>query len=101
MNVPKTCPTPCWDLGGIQMKFWVNLKKLEFLWHLINLEDGALAKEILFAQKQQKLPGLVQGCEILIEQLHLPTVFEEKMSKQQWKNLVKKAIIKETESDLR
>ena len=103
MNVPITCPTPslCWDLGGIQMKFRINQKKLEFLWHLINLEDGALAKEILFAQKQQKLPGLVQECEILMEKLHLPNVFEEIMSKQQWKNEVKKAIMKENELDLR
>ena len=83
------------------MKFRINQKKLEFLWHLINLEDGALAKEILFAQKQQKLPGLVQECEILMEKLHLPNVFEEIMSKQQWKNVVKKAIMKENELDLR
>ena len=44
--VPKTCPTPslCWDMGGVQMKFRIMLKKLEFIWHIVNLEDDTLAK---------------------------------------------------------
>ena len=47
LNVPKTCPLPalCWELGGIQMKYRVIMKKLLFLWHLNNLEEGSLAKK--------------------------------------------------------
>ena len=83
LNVPKTSPTPslCWDMGGIQMRFRIITKKLEFLWHLLNLEDGALAKEILITQKHQKMPGLVQECEEWINNFNLPNVFEENLTK--------------------
>ena len=103
LNVPKTCPLPalCWELGGIQMKYRVIMKKLLFLWHLNNLEEGSLAKEVLQVQKTQNLPGLVQECKDYMMTLNLPDPFVVKMSKTQWKNKVKKSIQKENEEDLR
>ena len=71
------------------MRFKIIIKKLEFLWHLLNLEDGALAKEILITQKLQKRPGLVQECEEWITNFNLPNVFEENLTKLQWKKAVK------------
>ena len=95
--VPKTCPLPslCWDMGGVQMKFRIISKKLEFVWHLVNLEDGTLAKEVMTIQKTQKLPGLVKECIDWIEEYKLPDVFTQKMSKTQWKKAVKTLIMKE------
>ena len=31
---PKTCPIPalCWELGGIQMRYRIAMKKLTFMW---------------------------------------------------------------------
>ena len=103
LNVPKTCPTPslCWDMGGTQIKFRIIAKKLEFLWHLLHLEDGALAKDILTAQKNQRMPGLVQECDEWIENLNLPNIFKEDITKTQWKNLIKKKIKEENEKDLK
>ena len=103
LNVPKTCPLPalCWELGGIQMKYRVIMKKLLFLWHLNNLEEGSLAKEVLQVQKTQNLPGLVQECQDYMMTLNLPDPFVVKMSKTKWKNKVKKSIQKENEEDLR
>jgi hypothetical protein len=103
LNVPRTCPIPvlCWELGGIQMRYRVIQAKLIFLWHLDNLEDGTLAKDILEVQKTQHLPGLVQECLEWINILKLPNVLEERITKPQWKIIVKKAILKENEDDLR
>ena len=103
LNVPRTCPIPalCWELGGIQMRYRVIQTKLIFLWHLDNLEDGTLAKDILEVQKSQHLPGLVQECLEWLKILKLPNVLEQRITKTQWKNLVKKAILKENEDDLR
>ena len=103
LNVPRTCPIPalCWEMGGIQMKYRVIMKKLNFLWHLKNLEEGALAKEIFEVQKLQKLPGLVNECSEWINTLKLPNLLEREISKVQWKRLVKNAILEENEADLK
>ena len=103
LNVPRTCPLPalCWEFGGIQMRYRVIMKKLNFLWHLDNLEDGSLAKEVLQVQKTQKLPGLVEECREFINNLKLPNPMEVKITKTQWKNTVKRAILKKNEEDLR
>ena len=103
LNVPQTCPKPalCWEMGGIQMKLRIVMSKLNFLWHPCNLEEGALAKKVFEVQKESKLPGLVVECSEWITILKLPNVIEGKFSKTQWENLVKKAIMKHNEDDLR
>ena len=103
LNVPKTCPLPslCWDMGGIQMKFRIILKKLQFMWHLINLEEGALAKEIFSVQKTQNMPGLAQECTEWIEEFNLPNIFKDKITKSQWNKIVKARVMDENEKDLK
>jgi hypothetical protein len=93
--VLKTCPIPalCCDLGGIQMKFRIKQKQLEFLWHLLDLEEGALAKEILNVQILYNMPGLVSECTEWIKESSLPDIFVEKLSKIQWKKTVKAKIL--------
>jgi hypothetical protein len=103
LNVPRTCPIPalCWEMGGIQMEFRVVMKKLLFIWHLSNLDEESLAKEIFQVQKDQKLPGLVEECSKWIDILNLPNVLEFKITKPQWKRSVKEAIRKHNEADLK
>ena len=83
------------------MKYRVIMKKLNFLWHLDNLEDGALAKEIYEVQKCQNLPGLVQECLEFLDILKLPNPIKSKFTKPQWKKMVHAAILAENEVDLR
>ena len=94
-------PALCWDLGGIQMRYRVIMNKLIFIWHLDNLEDSALAKQVFEIQKSQYLPGLVQECTEWIRKLNLPNLLKLKITKPRWKVLVKAAIKKENEDDLR
>ena len=83
------------------MKYRIAMKKLNFIWHLQNLDDDSLTKEIFQAQKLQNLPGLVKECDDWITILKLPNVYEDKISKLQWKKMVKNAIVKENENDLK
>ena len=83
------------------MKYRVMQKKLNFLWHLDNLETGTLAKDIFEVQRTQHLPGLVQECHEMMQNLKIPNILEKKMTKSQWKIIVKKAILKENEEDLK
>ena len=103
LNVPRTCPIPalCWELGGVQMKYRVIQKKLNFLWHLDNLEAGTLARVIFAVQRTHNLPGLAQESSELMQNLKLPNILEHKFTKPQWKTLVTKAILKENEGDLK
>ena len=82
------------------MRFRIIKKKLDFLWHLVNLDDDTLAKEILSVQRDQNLPGLVSECTEWIKTYNLPNIFEEKITKPQWKKYVKTAIQKANENDL-
>ena len=77
------------------------MKKLDFLWHLVNLENDTLAKEILTVQKDHNLPGLVSECTEWIQTYDLPNIMQEKITKPQWKSKVKAAILKANENDLR
>ena len=91
LNVPRTCPKPalCWEMGGIQMELRVVMKKLNFLWHLANLDEASLAKEIFQVQKEHKLPGLVSECLQWINTLDLPNVLKDKFTQLQWKKKVR------------
>ena len=83
------------------MKFRIIMNKLNFLWHLNNLEEKSLANEIFQVQRDAKMPGLVRECCEWIEILELPDLFKENITKAQWKNRVRKAIEKYNEDDLR
>ena len=83
------------------MKFRIMLKKLEFIWHIVNLEDDTLAKEVMKVQKEHQLPGLVRECSEWIKLYNLPDILSVKLDKNEWKRLVKKAIYKENEENLR
>ena len=83
LSVPRTCPLPslCWDMGSVQMRFRIISKKLHFLWHLVNLDNNTLAKEILLIQRDQNLPGLVSECLEWIGNYGLPNILDEKITK--------------------
>ena len=53
-------------------------EKLNFLWHLKNLDEASLAKEIFQVQKEYKLPGLVSECLQWIRILNLPNILKDK-----------------------
>jgi len=102
LAVPKTTPEPSlvWDLGGLKMKYRIQMKKLLFLHHLKSLDDKALAKQVFTIQNNQKLPGLVEECKDLIVKYRLPNVIKEEIDKNVWKRKVKQKIEEENSKEL-
>ena len=103
LNVPYTTPKPAliWEVAGMKMKYRIMMSKLLFMHHILNLEINSLAKQVQMAQQKHDLPGLTKEVEHLILLLKLPNCFEEKMSKSKWKNLVKRAVSRANEEEIR
>ena len=103
LSVPHTTPKAAlsWEVGGMMMKFRNMMNKLIFINHILNLNDNTLAKQILSTQIAQDLPGLKCEAEVFIAELGLPNCFTSKIQKNSWKLLVKKAVCKANEEELR
>ena len=83
------------------MKFRIMMNKLIFVNHIMNLDDNTLAKQVLSTQIAQDLPGLKCEAEVFIADLGLPNCLTSKIQKYSLKLLVKKAVRKANEEELR
>ena len=105
LAVPNSTPIPAlnWDLGLVSMEHQINQKKLMFLHYLTNLDNKVLAKEIFTVQKESKLPGFVPEVRNLISLYGLPDILDNRcvLSKERWAKLVKDAIKKCYEAELK
>ena len=72
----------------MEMRIWQ--KKLLFLYHLTNLPDSALAKEVLKVQIKNGLPGLYKECSFFLNRFGIVDL--TLYSKFQFKKLVKEKI---------
>ena len=105
LAVPHSVPSPSlrFELGSISMEQRIDQKKLNLIFHLQNLPTSSLAKEIYELQKSYNLPGLLQECRNLIIKYNLPDIIDEpsKLSKLQWKNMVKRNIWEYSEKEIK
>ena len=103
LNVPFTTPKPAliWEVAGVKMKYRIMMSKLLFLHHIVSLDSGSLAKQIQISQQRTQTPGLTSEVQGFMEELDLPNCLEIKFTKAKWKNLVKKAIHKANENEIR
>ena len=103
LNVPYTTPKAAliWEVGGVKMIYRIMMSKLIFMNHILHLEDNSLAKQIQSAQQANNTKGLTQEVEQFIEQLSLPNCFTSRIPQNKWKTLVKKAVMKENEKEIR
>ena len=69
--------------------------------HILHLGEDSLAKQIQSAQETYNVGGLTEEVKQFIADLALPNCFEQKIPKNRWKILVKKAIAKANEEDIR
>ena len=85
------------------MEHVVNQKKLMFLHYLTTLDNHVLAKEIFIVQKESNFPGFVPEVRNLLSLYDLPDILDTSsvLSKERWATLVKKAIKKYYEAELR
>ena len=103
LNCPKSTHHAAllWDMGGIYMKLRIIQKKLNFIYHLKNLDNTSLAYQIKRIQENLQAPGLIKECMEYINEFNLPNILKVQMTRLNWKNLVKEAIVKENEKILK
>ena len=83
------------ELGLLPIQHEINLRKLTFLHHIINLDDDDPVKEVYRAEQRLEFePNWANETTKLIQDLNLPIdeVEIRSTSKQQWKNLIKTTI---------
>ena len=60
--------------------------------HIVNLDNGTLAKQIQEAQLENDSPGLTKEVQAYMEELNLPNCLLTRIPQMKWKTLVKKAV---------
>lgn len=83
------------ELGLLPMRHEINLRKLAFLYHILNLDDDDPVKQVY--REEQRLvfePNWANEVKQLIEDLNLPNNEMDIRSKTklQWKNLTRSAV---------
>ena len=103
--VPSSTPIPLlrFDVGHVTMEEMIHGKKLNFLHHLKSIENESLAGDILNLQIKYGFPGLVSECRTLIRNYKLPNIIDGTLvlDKLSWKRLVREAILKKSEENIR
>ena len=101
---PNSTPIPMlrFELGSLKMKELIDVKKLNFLHHLQNLESQSLASEIYQTQVKFNFPGLVYECRKLLSEYNLPNIIDEEtgFSKQNWSKMVKNVVKQKSETNI-
>ena len=75
--------------------------KLNFLHYILIQSDESLAHQILIEQKNQDFPGLVRECKMFIEELKILDPFQLSLTKNEWKKIVKEAILAANSNELK
>ena len=92
--VGQSCPKPalCWDTTTLLMEVRISKAKLALLHHITTLDNTSLAKQVYTEQLSNGWPGLVTECQAIMKEWSLPDITKtnEKMSKNEWENIVKK-----------
>ena len=90
-----------WDCGALKVKYRIMESKLNFLHYLLNQSDESLAHQILMEQKMQDFPGLVSECNKFIKELEILDPFQLSLSRNEWKKIVKEAILAANQEQLK
>ena len=94
LAVPSSTPITAltWDTGQLSMNHRINVKKLNFIHYVVNLDDSILAKEIFNLQKCFNFPGFIPEAKKLLEFYGLPEMScMSVIGKAAWKRKVNEA----------
>ena len=72
-----------------------------FMNQIIHLEETALARQIQLIQDREGLPGLTSEVRSLVKELELPNLFVHTIPPPMWKNMVKKAVNRSNEDEVK
>ena len=95
------CRAMTQEMGGLQMKWRIIEKKLTFMNQILHLNPQSLAMQIQQIQERENLLGLTQEVKDYVENLKLPDLFIESIPQSKWKTMVKSAIRKSNEEEVK
>ena len=92
-KVPKSCPRAALrsQSGLLSIKYQIVIAKLSLVFHIRNMEDETLAKQIYNQQLTYGWPGLIREGVKLCEEPGSPDVTKVKASDKEFKWMVKEA----------
>jgi hypothetical protein len=104
-STARSCPKPalCWDTATLLMQIRVQKAKLALLFHIKNLDDESLAKQIYCEQLNSGWPGLLSECGEILKDWEVPNILRENshLSKGQWKTIINKEAKNQNEKMLK
>ena len=92
-KVPKSCPRAALrsESGLLSIKYQIVIAKFSLVFHIRNMEDETLAKQIYNQQLTYGWPGLIREGVKLCEEPGSPDVTKVKASDKEFKWMVKEA----------
>ena len=102
-KVPKSCPRSALrsESGLLSIKYQIVIAKLSLLFHIRNMEEETLAKQVYNHQLLYGWPGLVREGIKLCEELGIPDVTKVKASDKEFKWMIKKACMLKDQEELK
>ena len=80
LAVPLSCPHAAmsWDTVSMSMENRIYEQKLNFICHLKELNDEALAKQIFNEQRENNWPGLAKEAKEICKIVYLPDITKKR-----------------------
>ena len=99
LHVPVSTPKiPLrWETGLLSMKHRVEREKLMLVHHLKQMEEGSLARQVYDEQIRNNWPGLAEEARTICARLRLEDVNRTECSKNEFKEMILKAVRREDE----
>ena len=106
LSAPSSVPKPIlrFDFGTLSVLERININKLMFLYFLRFSDADSLSKIVLDIQIKYNFKGLITESRDLLRVYNLPNIIDDEsivISKKKWKSLVREAVIKKSEEDLK
>ena len=100
---PKSCPRAALRSASrlLSIKYQIVTAELSLLFHIRNMEDTVLAKQIYDQQLLYGWPGLIKEGVKLCKELEIPDVTRVKASEKEFKRMVKEACRLNDEEELK
>ena len=103
LQVPESTPKPALlsETGLMAMKYRIMTRKLIFVNTLKNMPKETLAKQIFDEQVKRGWPGLAREASEICQELAIPNIVREDVSKTRWEKIVKQVARDKHEEDLK
>ena len=103
LQVPKSCPLPSltYESNSLLLKYRIYSKILNLTKHIHSHDQQVLSKQIMDEQMSNNWSGLVKQAKICSDELNLSGLFDQQVTKSQFKLKIKEACKKANDTELK